>query len=67
MINKDRFIEIHVDGERRLINADWVEEIREDSDGKCQIYFAFSCPNCDDQDVTTPDERYEEIEAKFWR
>ena len=46
----DQFIEVHQNGEKRLINLRWVEEIREDKDYYVTIYFAFANPNSVNQD-----------------
>ena len=63
VITMSNFIEIHEAGERRLINLDWVEEIRCSEDNSCTIYFAFRDPDCDEQDYVMPDEDYLMIKA----
>lgn len=64
-----KFIEVHVNGKRRLINKDWIEEIIEEP-AFCKtmcagatIYFAFCCPNSTDQDYIKPDESYIELQS----
>ena len=55
-----QFIEVHIKGEKRLINLQWVEEIRKNPDGSASIYFAF------DQNYTEVDESYNEILNKIY-
>ena len=54
-----QFIEVHIKGEKRLNNLQWIEEIRKNSDGSASIYFAF------DQNYTEVDESYNEILNKI--
>lgn len=60
-----KFIEVHFNGMRHLINLAHVEEIICDTDGKCTIYYAFSVPGAIDQDYIIPDETYEQIKIKI--
>lgn len=55
-----KFIEVHKDGEPRLVNLDWVEDIWPTVNG-AQIYFAWELPDCATQDFVTVDESYEEL------
>ena len=61
-----QFIEVHFNGEKRLINLSWVEEIQDCGDC-ARIYFAFVCPGADEQDCIQTDESYAEILRKIWR
>lgn len=63
----DQFIEVHCNGEKRFINLRWVEEIREDKNYCVTIYFAFTNPNCIEQDYLNVDESYDEIKRLIWR
>lgn len=63
----DKFIEVHQNGEKRLINLRWVEEIREDKDYCVTIYFAFANPNSVNQDYLYVDESYDEVKQLIWR
>ena len=63
----DQFIGVHCNGEKRLINLRWVEEIREDKNYCVTIYFAFTNPNCIEQDYLNVDESYDEIKRLIWR
>ena len=54
------FIEVHQLGHPRLVNLDWVEEIRPTENGT-QIYFAFTSPDATSQDFITTDESYDKI------
>lgn len=63
----DQFIELHQNGEKRLINLRWVEEIREDKDYCVTIYFAFANPNSVNQDYLNIDESYDEVKRLIWR
>lgn len=56
-----KFIEVHQQGEPRLINLAWVEDIWPVGNGT-QIYFAFTSPDCTSQDFISADESYEEIQ-----
>ena len=55
-----KFIEVHKDGEPRLVNLDLVEDIWPTVNG-AQIYFAFALPDCATQDFVTVDESYDEL------
>ena len=61
-----KFIEVHFNGMRHLINLAHVEEITCDTDGKCTIYYAFSAPGAMHQDYIIPDETYEQIKSKIF-
>lgn len=61
------FIEVHCNGKRHLINTDWVEEIKENSEHDVTIFFAFTIPNGRDQDYLNVDETYNEIQHNIWR
>ena len=54
------FIEVHIDGEPRLVNLDIVQDIWPTDNG-AQIYFAWVLPDCATQDFVTTDESYDEI------
>lgn len=54
------YIEVHMDGEPRLVNLDWVEDIWPTVNG-AQIYFAWVVPGFDTQDFATVDESYDEL------
>lgn len=54
------FIEVHRQGEPRLVNLDWVEDIWPAENG-AQIYFAFTSPDDVSQDFITIDESYDKI------
>lgn len=61
-----KFIEVHFNGMRHLINLAHVEEIICDTDGKCTIYYAFSLPDTIEQDYIMPEETYEQIKSKIF-
>lgn len=61
------FITVHENGEERLINLAWVEEIRPDNDAKAVVYFAFQGVGCIEQDCIKTDESYCEVKRKIWR
>lgn len=66
-----KFIEVHFNGMRHLINLAHVEEIISDTDGKCTIYYAFSVPDAiepdaTEQDYIMPEETYEQIKSKIF-
>lgn len=63
----EQFIEVHIEGEKRLINLRWVEDIKKDPDGSAIIYFAFNYPDSYNQDYIEVDESYSEILNKIWR
>lgn len=55
------FIEVSRLGQTRLVNLRNVQEIyKEDSSGKCTIYFS-------DDDYFTPDESYDDIVDMLWK
>ena len=56
------FIEVHLQGEPRLVNLDWVEEVWPTANGT-QIYFAFASPAETSQDFITIDESYDKIKG----
>ena len=60
------FIEVHCDGERRLVNTAWIEEIWEENSHKATIYFAFSATNDYAQDFIKTDETYSEVKEKIF-
>lgn len=58
MIN---FIEVGRLGQKRLVNLRNVQEIyKEDSSGRCTMYFS-------DSDYFTPDEGYDDIKDMLWK
>lgn len=61
------FIEVHSEGQRRLININWVEEVWECENGKALIFFAFIGVNCVEQDNIRTDETYDEVRRQIWR
>lgn len=47
-----KFIELPlVDGKVVCVNADYIEEVRECDETKCDVYMAFSCPDAYEQDL----------------
>ena len=56
-----RFIEVHEKGLKRLINLDWISEIRESEEGIVTIYFAFTSPVYFDQGHIIVDESYDKL------
>ncbi len=55
-----KFIEVtDLDGRKRLINTEWIEEIWEGDNAT--IYFAFQAENMVDQDSVVVKESYDEI------
>lgn len=56
------FIEVHLQGEPRLVNLDWVEDIWPTENGT-QIYFAFTSPEYTSQVFMTIDESYDKIKS----
>lgn len=61
------FIEVHEKGLKRLINLDWISEIRESEEGIATIYFAFTSPECFEQDHIIVDESYSKLLNLIWR
>ena len=61
------FIEVHVHGERRLVNLRSVEDIWDMGKDGTAIYFTFSAPNAVDQDCIFADEAYDEVRRMIWR
>ena len=57
----EHFIEVHIEGVKRLINLRWVEEIKKNTDGRASILFK------SDQNYTKVGENYSEILSKIWR
>ena len=56
-----KFIEVHsIDNYVSLVNLDWIEEIRDRSDGST-IFLAFNSPFANSQDYIDCSESYEEI------
>lgn len=64
----NRFIEINPanGGGRRLINTRHIEEIYENEDGTCTIYFAFTRPLSVLQDYIDTVESYEKVKEMIW-
>lgn len=62
-----RFIEVHEKGLKRLINLNWISEIRESEEGIVTIYFAFISPGCFEQDHIIVDESYDKLLNIIWR
>lgn len=56
-----KFIQVHCNGQARLFNLDWIEEIRDGKDDGSIIYFAFNLPNCIYQDSCGVDEKYDDL------
>ena len=61
------FIVVHENGEERMINLDWVEEVRPGIGGNAFIYFAFQQSNTIDQDYIIADESYDEVKGMIWK
>ena len=61
-----KFFIVHHNGERRFVNLDWVEEIR-DEGRNATIYFAFNSPNAYYQDYLRTDESFDEVMKRIWR
>ena len=61
------FIEVTENGEERLVNLRWVEEVRPDGDGKAVIYFAFQGVGYIEQDCIKADECYADVKRLIWR
>lgn len=61
-----KFFIVHSKGQRRFVNLDWVEEIRDEGD-HATIYLAFNCPNAYSQDYVKTDETFDEVLKKIWR
>lgn len=59
-IRMNKFIEVHFEGEPRLINLARVEDVRK-TGINAEIFFAFAGPDCSSQDCIPTDESYEEI------
>mgnify|MGYP003314883229 CR=1 FL=1 len=60
------FFIVHHNGERRFVNLDWVEEIRDEGE-HAMINFAFTRPNVHFQDYLRTDETFDEVLKKIWR
>lgn len=60
-----KFVVVHENSEERMINLDWVEEIRQDEDNKADIYFAFQVAGCIEQDYIITDESYDEVKLRI--
>lgn len=60
------FIIVHENGEERMVNLTWVEEIRP-ADRQAAIYFAFQGAGYSEQDHIKTDEPYEAVKKKIWR
>ena len=50
-------------GNRRLINIRHIEEVIENADGACTIYFAFNAPDAYEQDNIDTNNSFDEIVA----
>ena len=61
------FITVFQEKQERIINMDWIEEIRPFDDGSAVIYFAFQNRGCYEQDYIKTDESYGEVKRKIWR
>ena len=61
------FIEVHVHGERHLVNLRSVEDILDMGKDGTAIYFTFSAPDAVYQDRIFTDETYEEVRRMIWR
>lgn len=59
------FIVVHENGEERMINLAWVEEVRPDKNDNAIIYFAFQCAGCIEYIKTN--ETYNEVKSQIWR
>lgn len=59
------FIVIHENGEERMINTIWVEEVRP-ANNQAVIYFAFQSNGTIEQDYILTDESYDEVKLKIW-
>lgn len=60
-VKMTKFIEVSSFGQKRLVNLQNVQEIyKEDSSGKCVMYFS-------DDDYFTPDESYDDIKNMLWK
>lgn len=57
----NNFIEVTLDERKILINLSYIEEIREEDDQSCTIYYAFNIPNAIEQDYIRPEESYKEV------
>lgn len=60
------FIVIHENGEERMINLNWVEEVRP-TDNQAVIYFAFQSNGTIEQDYILADESYDRVKMMIWR
>lgn len=59
-----KFIIVHdhaEDGEERLFNLAWVEEVRPGACGRADIYFAYKVDGYCEQDYILAQETYEEV------
>ena len=62
----NNFIEVtDLDGRKRLINTDWIEEIWDGDNAT--IYFAFQEKSAVEQDSLVVKESYAEIKRMIWR
>lgn len=62
----DEFIVVHENGEERIVNLAWVEEIRPD-DGRAFFYYAFQGAGYMEQDSIKTDEPYNAVKRMIWR
>lgn len=56
-----KFIQVHVGGQARLVNLDWIEDIWEGENNSAIIYFAFNIPDCSEQGSYEVDETYDDL------
>ena len=50
-----------VNGKKRIVNVDYIEEIIEIDENSCCIYMAFNCPNAIEQDYFIIKKPYKEM------
>ena len=55
------FIEVTAENGTHLLNVKYIEDVWEDEDGGCTIYFAFNVPDAVEQDHVIPHESYDEV------
>ena len=59
------FIEVTTGNGTHLLNVKYIEDVWEDEDGGCTIYFAFNVPGAVEQDCVIPYESYDEIKRRI--
>lgn len=57
----NNFIEVTINDKKILINLNHIEEIHEEEDRSCTIYYAFNIPNAIEQDYIKPKESYKKV------